>query len=326
MEKKKENQNSQKDLGDSLNKIEGVYANKSNLDDMILEPLERYKVGLLEQQHELMTELQLIEEERTNLRDEICSAITNLKEARVKLEDQVKNKYGSHFLDAMGACDNCIQSYEALLDMLQVDSSRFEGDIDGVIDAFQKEQSIATELRIKEQAINMLISMTPAQRSALRYYTAEGSRYMNNVLRTRNKSINENVNNSIRELHNMLKEHRTSVPVTLYRGIESDVTMVNGSNKGLDQYSDAELCGKLLTDRAFVSTSLRKEDAFSKPTMLVLNAPVGTYGAYVGDVGSYGDAESEFLMDCCQAFRVTKIDRINGKRYIYADVIVRSSL
>lgn len=327
LEKKNKNEEDQKEIKDAAEKFGDADIHAPNLDDMIRESMENIRSGLQENYNYITEEQKMIQEDRSSLASEIQNELAKLNDAQAKLDESTRNQYGSHFHDALNACKNCIKDYESLLELMEMNSSHGAGAGGAVsMEAYQKEKAFATELQVREQAINMLVSMTPSQRAAVKNYTGSDYVDMNSALRAGKHSEKESVNQSISELHSLLKDRHASTPVTLYRGISSDVTMVPGSKKGLDQFSDQELCGKLLADRAFVSTSLREGDAFNKPTVLVLNAPAGTCGAYVGDISTLENYESEFLMDCGQIFKVTRIERRDGKRYIHANVLVRPSV
>lgn len=325
LEKKKKNDEDQSEIKEAIETFSEADIHTPNLDDTIQESMETVRTGLRENYNYIAEEQKMICEERVSLVTEIQNELTKLNDVQTKLENSIRNKYGQNCLDALNACENCIRDYKSLLELMEQNSSDSAG---GAIpmEIYQREKAFASELQVREQAINMLVSMTPSQRAVVRDYTGLGYQAMNFSLRSGNfNQTEETVDQNITELHNLLKNHHASTRVTLYRGVYSDVTMVPGNKKGLDQFSDEQLCGKLLGDRAFVSTSLRENDAFNRPTILILNAPAGTCGAYVGDIGTQGNYESEFLMDCGQIFKVTSVNRREGKRYIYANVLVQPS-
>ncbi|MDU3305721.1 MAG: ADP-ribosyltransferase [Lachnospiraceae bacterium] len=326
LEKKDKNVEDQKEINDAVVKFSEADVHTPNFDESIQKAMETIRGGLQENYNYIAEEQKMIQEERANLGEEIQNELSKLNDAQAKLEESIGNKYGHHFQDALNACKNCIRDYESLLELMEQNSSYAAG---GAVpmEAYQREKTFASELTVREQAINMLVSITPSQRAVIRDYTGLGYQPMNTALREgKLDSETGTVKQNIIELHNLLKNYHTSTEITLYRGVDSNITMVPGKRKGLDQFSDEELCGKILGDKAFVSTSLREDTAFNKPTVLVLNASAGTRGAYLGDIGTQGDEESEFLMDCGQLFKVTHVNRRNGKRYIYANVLVQPSV
>ena len=252
--------------------------------------------------------------------DPVGRKLLALTEAESKLETAVQGRYGEAFSDALAACRRSIGNYQELLEMLRENAQLSGKDPEALRAGVQKSHGLLAEFQVQEEAVQMLVSMTGKQKAAVRYYTGTGYSLINPYLRGRSKTLDPQARQQMEELHSLLEHQRVRKPITVYRGISHDTPMVTGSARGLNRYSDEELCGKLLVDGAFVSTSLREDSAFSG-TMLVLELPIGVRGAYVGDISTLKHQEREFLMDMGQAFRVTGVERKNGKRYVYAKAI-----
>lgn len=316
-EKKKENTANQKEFKKSLENFQEAERLSGGLDEEIQKEFQELGRNYREEASLLEEEWEMLEAERGGMQNEIQKKLEELEQARKKLETAASGKYGEHFREALAVCDRSIQSYRELMALIEAEAGECQGDAAAARANLQKENVLLTELQIRESAISMLVSITKEQRAAVSYYTGSGYKQTNPYLRRQAPRPDDKVLDQIQALHSLLSEQQTKRPVTVYRGVSHDTPMISGSKRGLNTYSDEELYGKLLVDGAFVSTSLREDSAFSG-TMLVLDLPVGTRGAYVGDISTLQHVEREFLMDKDQAFRVTRVERRNGKRYIYA--------
>ena len=316
-EKKTEYTEKKAEWEESFEKFQEAEACSERLDQEI----QREFAGLereYQQESELLAEeCRMLESQRFALHQEIEKKLEDLQTARAKLTAAASGMYGAHFQEALGVCERSIQNYRELLDLLEEDARDCQGDAAASRRSRQRETTLLTELQVQEAVIPMLVSMTKEQRAAVSCYTGSGYKQINPYLRRQTGRPEEGVLKQIQALHSLLENQRLKTPMTVYRGVSHNTAMIGGSKRGLNTYSDEELCGKLLVDGAFVSTSLRENSAFPG-TMLVLDLPAGTRGAYVGDISTLQHEEREFLMDKDQAFRVTKVERRNGKRYIYA--------
>lgn len=320
LEKQTKNSESQKEFNDSFGKFQSAEAASQNLDDSIRQELLEAGRTYQESAKVLEQEREMIEAERGSMREEIQGRLADLQAARGKLESAAQGKYGPYSQEALQVCGRLIRDYQELLGMIGSDAGTADGGAGESVSGFQKERALLSELQVQENVVGMLAGMTEKQRTAVGYYTGSGYTQINPFLRGQTGAVSDGVKEQIRQLHSLLGNQRIRQPITVYRGVSHDTSMVGGSSRGLNSYSDQELCGKLLVDGAFVSTSLREDSAFSG-TMLVLDLPAGTRGAYVGDISSLQHQEREFLMDMGQAFRVTRVERRNGKRYVYAKSI-----
>lgn len=320
LEKEKQNSEKEKEYGESLRKFEEAEAGSGHLDEEIRREIQEVRSSYQEDARLLEQERELLEQERREICSEVQNRLLALTEAESKLETAVQGRYGEAFSDALAACRRSIGNYQELLEMLRENAQLSGKDPEALRAGVQKSHGLLAEFQVQEEAVQMLVSMTGKQKAAVRYYTGTGYSLINPYLRGRSKTLDPQARQQMEELHSLLEHQRVRKPITVYRGISHDTPMVTGSARGLNRYSDEELCGKLLVDGAFVSTSLREDSAFSG-TMLVLELPTGVRGAYVGDISTLKHQEREFLMDMGQAFRVTGVERKNGKRYVYAKAI-----
>jgi hypothetical protein len=105
-----------------------------------------------------------------------------------------------------------------------------------------------------------------------------------------------------------LKAPVLDTPVTVYRGISGKT----GSDKFMAQIGEAIMQGKPnITLHGFVSTSTKKDGAFSGPVAIEIAACHGL------DARVYGVAsEYEMLLDDNQEYRIDKYEVINGKPHV----------
>lgn len=269
-----------------------------------------------------------IEQQRAEIRRAATAAIQKLEPIAAKLDNLITDsRYSEHLKGAKRACLDAIRAYRDIL--AQIDSEPMEegGSIEAAWKNLSDVSAAFTVAKTITGSVDILMKMKPAQVNAVRSYTGEtGSCYktVNPILRG-TKPLSEASEEDIelvRNLHEFLNSNVTSFPMTVWRGVRSDVELVNGGLP-LDRFTDEQLVGRLLVDGAFVSTSTEEYACFPHPTKLVLNLPAGTHGAYVANISSAGEYEKEFLLDKNQAFRVTAVQRRDGVRYIYADSLRR---
>lgn len=329
--KKQENQEKTEDFQHSKSKFDAIEYEQSGLDESIRSQLEQMEQGYEDDFGIIEQERRMIEEERRETVTAVQKELSYLKQANEKLEATQNSKYANHFLDAKRACENRINEYTLLLERLEAganDSSKSNAEH---FSNLEEDLSALSEIRTKADAVRMLTAITPSQRQAVTAYTSEYGpvtyKQMNGFLRDR-RSPNEGSRETraaIKELHNLLEHQVTKRPITVYRTVSADVEMVNGPVKSINQYRDEELVGKLLFDRGFVSTSLDLFSTRPGSTKLIIDLPAGTQGAYIGDISAFKEQENEFLMDFEQHFRVTKVERKDGMRFIYVKSLKRKN-
>ena len=157
--------------------------------------------------------------------------------------------------------------------------------------------------------------LRPDEMSAVRAYTGTAYRNINAALRGLEAFTMENLGRAP-AIHSALS--RASIPeaCVVYRGV---------SSAALGPYahaSDEELVGCVIGDGGFMSTSLRRGDAFGGDLLLEIHVPAGANGAYVGHISESGHYESEVLFDSGQTLRITDVRRdFFGRRVVCARMI-----
>lgn len=327
LEKREGNAERQKEFDESYRLFQNLESTSTRLDDTVLEQLGEMRRDYEESAGELAMERSILSEERSEMENTIQRELETLRQTRAKLESAAGESYGTHVQDALGACDRSIRDYQALLEQIGVDTIGEGGDLSAMREHVHTEQRVLSELLVEADAVSLLSTLTAEERRAVQFYTGMGYQSTNPVLRGEIPidAASKETLVAIRNLHNVLSRQTTRCPLTVYRGVRDGTRMVRGTDRavGLDALTDEQLVGKLLVDGAFVSTSTRESTCHKYNTRLVLELPAGTYGAYVGDISTFQHSEREFLMDMNQAFRVNRVERRDGIRYIYATSLRR---
>ena len=128
-----------------------------------------------------------------------------------------------------------------------------------------------------------------------------------------------------------------------YRGMDNFFEI---SMSDLQNATQAELerllLGKTVTDYGFFSCGVSKGKGFShKPIIMNVYAPKGTKMMYAEPFSAFGNGsgrswdgvskqssfgnESEIILQQGTAFRVTKVERTNGKLYVDIEVIMQNN-
>lgn len=150
----------------------------------------------------------------------------------------------------------------------------------------------------------------------LNTYT-DNSYHYNNLLRgvvTRELTPDESL--KINKLSKILCSVPLNEEIVLFRGTSKTFL---GELAGLPP---EKLVGKVLSDKGFLSTSILPNEAldFSKGVFLVIKAPKGTKGAYLGEYSSIA-GEQEFLLDKGQKMLIKKAFQDKKGLTLFADLI-----
>lgn len=159
---------------------------------------------------------------------------------------------------------------------------------------------------IRSAGSDFCSKLSPEQSGSIAGYSGSAYGYINDALRKRMpiSSLPSGLDKQIINIHTALKDASLPEDTIVYRG---------ASPSALGKYSklsDDQLIGKIISDSAFVSTSLDYDVAskkFSKGVVFVIEAPKGSKGAYIGDISVYHDTEQEVLFDAGQVFKVKKV-------------------
>lgn len=155
-------------------------------------------------------------------------------------------------------------------------------------------------------------SLSEDESNAINGYTGSTYENINAVLRGIEKSFDPGNRKDAKLIHRSLGRASFPCDCTVYRGVPSRAL------GGIANKSDSEIVGSFFQDAGFMSTSLDRERAFDRDTLIEIQVPKGSHGAYLGYSSHFGHAESEVLFDCGQKMRITGARRESGKRIISA--------
>lgn len=154
-------------------------------------------------------------------------------------------------------------------------------------------------------------SLSPAGKEAVKGYTGTAYANINATLRGIEKQFEPGNYERAISLHESLQSASIPADCTVYRGVSSKAL------GALRVLPDSILVGKVISDKGFMSTSIDRNTAFSGDTLLVIEAPKGSHGAYVGDISSAGHYESEVLFDAGSKMHIKGVSRDGyGRRVI----------
>ncbi|MCF6515328.1 hypothetical protein GSH19_04055 [Lactobacillus sp. S2-2] len=158
-------------------------------------------------------------------------------------------------------------------------------------------------------------NLTKAEKSAIYDYTLDSYYAMNSYLRYPNAHYSDKTKNRVDLVKNSINTYYLNDPMTVYRGISSNVLQSSLMNKynGSQQtnYNINKLAlGSTYLDNGFSSTSLNKMTAaqFTDNFMLKINLPNGNLGGYISSL-SASKTENEFLLNPSNKFIVTNIQK-----------------
>ena len=133
--------------------------------------------------------------------------------------------------------------------------------------------------------------LSAEETSALTAYTGDDCyQNINAVLRGAESQYNGNNEQIVQQLSQALSKSSVPKNVTLFRG---------ASKIMLGKYIDLppeQLIGKVISDKAFMSTSLVGDGAFDADLTLVIETPEGSRGADIGNLSCYPN-EAEVLLN-----------------------------
>lgn len=186
-------------------------------------------------------------------------------------------------------------------------------EIDGIADDIAKAKTISTgsynkftsKLDAEAWADNAFSSwensLTASESSAITAYTGDGCyQNINNVLRGFESQFEGNNAQIVEDISQAIS--KTSLPenVTLYRGTSKAML---GESQNIPP---EQLVGEVIGDKAFMSTSLVPEGAFNGDLTLIIEAPAGSNGAFVGNLSQY-PGEVEVLLNKGQQMLVKQV-------------------
>lgn len=158
-------------------------------------------------------------------------------------------------------------------------------------------------------------NLSKSEKKAIYDYTLDSYYSMNSYLRYPNSHYSDKTKNKVNLVKNSINTYYLNGPMTVYRGISSNVLQSSLMNKynGTQQtnYNINKLdLGSTYLDNGFSSTSLNKMTAtqFTDQFMLKINLPSGNLGSYISSL-SASKTENEFLLNPSTKFIVTNVQK-----------------
>lgn len=139
-------------------------------------------------------------------------------------------------------------------------------------------------------------SLSEEEIMAIKNYSGDDYRVINNYLRGITGSIDDMRGLTITHLKNALGKASVPHQVKVYRG--TDIVPIDHMIK-LNKYGEVDvdsMIGKTFTDNGFTSTSVLKESSFNNDITWIIDVPEGTNAAYIGQISHFPN-ETELLLD-----------------------------
>lgn len=186
-----------------------------------------------------------------------------------------------------------------------------ESDFDGWLPPKKGDEDESTAHFAEGGVINPKISGFDTRYEDLEKYTGNAYYSINKYLRT-GKGNKKEVQDAIDNITSLIDEgYIDSNSLKTFRGLP-DIGIRNISDSlGFDIYSP-EAIGKIFSDKAFMSTSLRPDTAAEFGNNLFnIKTQKGANGLYLPDLGLYGKEEQELLLQKNSLFKILGSDYKN---------------
>lgn len=184
-----------------------------------------------------------------------------------------------------------------------------------------------------EKFEKMWNSMTPSERNQLSDYTGNGFSKYNKPLRGLSHSGWKGFGfaKGVTEITNAIDKCVWDEDMWIQRGIaDSKMFRLPGSDSlhTIGEMSDGQfqsLVGMTFVDNGFMSCGAGKNTGFINQIIFNFYCPKGTKGAYMNTKGHYTHSnENEMILQRGYEYRITKVQKGNGRTYIDCDVILGS--
>lgn len=168
---------------------------------------------------------------------------------------------------------------------------------------------------------------TQSEIDALKGYTGSYS-FINEPLRgIKYGNVNTKKGQFMKAVKNMTSAIDKSV-IDFDFWTQRGTSAVNFPHTKIDAYTSEEqlqkLVGTSFEDQAFVSTGAAKNTGFSSHNIILnIYCPKGTKGAYVDGISQF-KGENELILQRGYSYKVTKVEKKNGKIYMDCDLILNS--
>ena len=292
------------DINDLLKTIQFLEAVISNIETSKSSLKSKYDQLGQEWQDQHYQELGVIVDDCTKALNDVLTALLNGEKGIVKLTETIQN-YESENIGSGGGGNPVAHTGS---------SGNNGGASTGNQGSATSSDPHSAVMNVGENWTN---SLPKDEYYAVRDYTGPGYTAVNEMLRGIRPDNDPNVRDKAVLIHQALSRSQIPCDCTVYRGCSAAFL---GSYQNLP---DDQLVGAILTDDAFMSTSLNRDDSFNGAVKLEISVPAGARGAYVGFLSFLGHQESEVLFDGGRRLCVTGITRNeSGQRIIQARMLL----
>lgn len=155
---------------------------------------------------------------------------------------------------------------------------------------------------VGDYEVEYIKALTNDERDAVKDYTLVGYSGVNRYLRGKSEASPEDLR-LIEELDKAISKFTLKDDILVYRNVGRDALPPYG-------FDIMDLVGKEYNDKAFMSTSVLKDGAFSRyDVMLEITVPKGKgNGAYINGLSTFKDEEYEFLIKRDATFKIKEVE------------------
>lgn len=177
----------------------------------------------------------------------------------------------------------------------------------------------AAQQRIKNYGGDWISALPEENKTAINSYTHTAYKNINATLRGISDQFDPGNYDCAMKIHESLENASLPVECTVYRGTTQKAL------GALQSLPDDMLPGKIISDRGFMSSSfdIDKARQFENDVLIIIEAPKGAHGVYVGSISGFGHSESEVLFDAGQVMKITGVERDGaGRRTIRVRIMI----
>lgn len=165
--------------------------------------------------------------------------------------------------------------------------------------------------------------LTSTEIEALRIYSSNDYRYINNYLRGISDDLGPIPEGTIAQIRTALNKMEIPEDITLYRGTDAKPFKKLLTKQMNGEHDWQSLIGKVYLEPSFVSTSVEKSASFASHSgnnvLWEIQAPKGAHGGMLNQISQY-PSELELLLNSNSRFLIDDVIE-NG-----SDIIIKMTL
>lgn len=160
----------------------------------------------------------------------------------------------------------------------------------------------------------------PDEARAIREYTGDAYTPMNKALRGPANSGSPKTRKLIDDLDKAMTRQMVPEPVIVHRGVDDGFTKANGVDLSSPEEMEG-MVGRVLRDKAYMSTSVGRNAAFSyNPVALAIRVPAGHNALNVEGLTQF-PGERELILRRDTTYIVHSVYKSNGKWFVEVEVV-----